>query len=693
MVKRFLYIVFISLFLFSSLEVLSNEQECLLNKTFNQTTLSINKDVKVKPFYNLSQLENYAAGTDPYEPFNRSMFSFNKFLMDYVVTPIGIGYTTILPRPVITCLDNAFSNLEWPFRTLSCLFSGQFAGAGDETLRFLINSSLGLGGLFDVSKYWFNIYPTERDFGLALAANGVKPGETVILPFLPKNNVRDITGSLFDTIFDGKTYIPFSGVPIALNTAVVNHSLFQSIVSGSLDPYSSYRGSTVLYREIQLKMLKYHKLNYFNNKVVIPPIKKANFTKKLEFFPEGITYSPTGVKYIKLKDFYSLGPYQDTLRITFLYPKDNFNYWYMRLSAFNNDFSKRCQKRIIQLDPNRKDLEYGYWEEPVKKVGPVNERLLIILPGIGGTYNSTTPESLASIYNKEGYKVVSIDSIFTWQFYASRPKGDLPGNIYSDCQELRRAIYQIISSLKQDKKIKNPQITLMGYSFGALHTLKIAQFETSSNNPFNIYRYLAINPPVSLKYAIEKAEELILCGENWTIDKTIDNLANIVCNMMLLPYVKPFDTLELVGISNEQARFISGLYFRASLRHLLYSVYEDGYLPFVKVKSTPNRRNKLYTLLDEVTFTEYAKKALVASYGISLEQLLWMSDLRSIKEELQSNKKIRVIHNVDDFLLSPNDHKFLNETLKERMVWFSNGGHLGNLYLDEVQKELLNLSK
>ena len=125
----------------------------------------------------------------------------------------------------------------------------------------------------------------------------------------------------------------------------------------------------------------------------------------------------------------------------------------------------------------------------------------------------------------------------------------------------------------------------------------------------------------------------------------------------------------------------------------MYSVYEDGYLPFVKVKSTPNRRNKLYTLLDEVTFSEYAKKALVASSGISLEQLLWMSDLRSIKEELQSNKKIRVIHNVDDFLLSPNDHKFLNETLKERMVWFSNGGHLGNLYLDEVQKELLNLSK
>ena len=662
-------------------------------KTHTTTSVKVANKAQVKPFYNLSQLENHVAGVDSYEPFNRSMFAFNKFLMDYIVKPVGVGYTTIFPRPVITCLDNAFSNLEWPFRALSCLASGEYTGAKDETLRFFINTTLGLGGLFDVSRLWFNIYPTERDFGLAFASWGMSQGESLVLPFMAKNNVRDLTGSLFDSIFDAKTYIPFSGAPVALNTAVYNHRLFQNTVKGSLDPYSAYRAAMTLNRQIQYQMLKYKKFNYFSKKVSLPRIPYGNPYIKKGFFPDGTTYLSNGVRYVKLNNYYSLGPYQDTLRVTFLYPKDNFNLWYMRLSAFNNDFSKRCQARTIQLDPNRKELEYGYWEEPVKQVGPVNERLLIILPGIGGLYNSTTPESLASVFNQQGYKVVSIDSIFTWQFYASRTKGNLPGNIYDDCQEIRRAIYKIISSLKKDNKIKDPQITLMGYSLGALHTLKVAQLETISGNPFNFHRYLAINPPVSKDYAIERAQELTLQGANWTIEQTIENLAHIASNMMLLPYVKPFDALELVNLTKDQARFISGLYFRASLRELLYAIYKDGYLPFINVESTPNRRNKLYSKLDKVTFKEYAIKALTPTTGLSFEQLLWLSNLRSMSKELKNNQKIRVVHNVDDFLLSPSDHKFLNETLQDRLIWFSNGGHLGNLYLSEVQNILLELAR
>ena len=178
-----------------------------------------------------SELSFALSGNDPVEGFNRSMFAVTDFGMEYVVDPLGRVYTSILPRPAIEKFNNLCVNLEFPARAFSCLGRAEFGGAWDELCRFLINTTVGIAGLFDPAGAWFDIYSTESDFGQMFAAWGIGPGCTFILPFMASLNVRDGVGSIFDMAFDIKTYIPYAGYATALNRMVVAHRAYEKAVN------------------------------------------------------------------------------------------------------------------------------------------------------------------------------------------------------------------------------------------------------------------------------------------------------------------------------------------------------------------------------------------------------------------------------------------------------------------------------
>ena len=92
-----------------------------------------------------TDVETMLGGSDPLEPWNRSMFSCTDFLMNYVADPVGRVYTTIFPRPFIEHFNNLCVNLEYPARAVSTLLRAEWGAAGDETLRFLINTTIGCG--------------------------------------------------------------------------------------------------------------------------------------------------------------------------------------------------------------------------------------------------------------------------------------------------------------------------------------------------------------------------------------------------------------------------------------------------------------------------------------------------------------------------------------------------------------------
>ena len=126
-------------------------------------------------------LEEY----DPWEPFNEKMFTFNYNMDKYVLKPIAKAYNFVMPDRLQQMIDSGFDNLLVVPRVVNNLLQWRPKGAGAELGRFLINSTFGIGGLFDIAKQEFGLQKTRVDFGQTLGIWGVSPGPFLVLPFLP----------------------------------------------------------------------------------------------------------------------------------------------------------------------------------------------------------------------------------------------------------------------------------------------------------------------------------------------------------------------------------------------------------------------------------------------------------------------------------------------------------------------------
>jgi phospholipid-binding lipoprotein MlaA len=134
-------------------------------------------------------LEEY----DPWEPLNTKVFEFNRQVDRWILKPVAQGYNFVMPDPVQIGISNLFYNIRFPSRFLNNVFQGKVRGAATEMGRFMLNTTFGLGGLYDVAKD-MDITTPEEDTGQTLGFYGVKPGPYVVLPLLPPFNVRDLVG-------------------------------------------------------------------------------------------------------------------------------------------------------------------------------------------------------------------------------------------------------------------------------------------------------------------------------------------------------------------------------------------------------------------------------------------------------------------------------------------------------------------
>jgi phospholipid-binding lipoprotein MlaA len=134
---------------------------------------------------------------DPWEPFNTSVFEFNRKLDKYALKPVAQGYDFIIPDFVQVGISNMFYNLRFPQRFLNNVFQGKVKGAGIEVGRFLLNTTVGYAGFLDLAKEIDLVTPDE-DFGQTLGFYGMKPGPYLVLPFLQPFTVRDFAGYVTD---------------------------------------------------------------------------------------------------------------------------------------------------------------------------------------------------------------------------------------------------------------------------------------------------------------------------------------------------------------------------------------------------------------------------------------------------------------------------------------------------------------
>jgi len=194
---------------------------------------------------------------DPLERFNRSMFAFNDAVDKAVAKPVAKAYVKVTPRFVRTGVSNVFNNLNTLGTAVNDVLQGKMKQAGRDSARFLMNSTLGLGGLFDPATP-AGLELNDEDFGQTFGKWGVKPGPYLMLPLLGPSTFRDTFGKLADQftypvywLEDDSTRLIIRGVSL-LDMRADLLDLDEQLEQ-SYDRYAFVRNAWLQRREFQVK--------------------------------------------------------------------------------------------------------------------------------------------------------------------------------------------------------------------------------------------------------------------------------------------------------------------------------------------------------------------------------------------------------------------------------------------------------
>ena len=155
----------------------------------------------VPPQSDVEAYAYYKEVNDPLEPLNRVTMKFNTAVQKVIIKPATRVYRAALPKPVRRGVTNLLRNLETPVVLANDLLQGEEKRAWHTFKRFVINSTVGVGGLIDVAAKTGIPYHDE-DFGQTLAVHGVRQGPYIVLPFFGPSNPRDAAGLVADILMD-----------------------------------------------------------------------------------------------------------------------------------------------------------------------------------------------------------------------------------------------------------------------------------------------------------------------------------------------------------------------------------------------------------------------------------------------------------------------------------------------------------
>ena len=193
---------------------------------------------------------------DPLEKINRVTFYVNDALYRWFIDPTGKVYGFIIPVFIQKGIRHIVYNAAMPVRLINNVFQGKFGGAGRELLRFLVNTTVGIGGIFDPATK-FHIKRADQDTGRTFGKYGFGNGFYFVIPFFGPSTGRDALGKIFDTLEDPTSYLPLTvGVFIRYNEAVLTVPEYEEKTGHHFDAYSRLRDYYVLLRKSQLREVK-----------------------------------------------------------------------------------------------------------------------------------------------------------------------------------------------------------------------------------------------------------------------------------------------------------------------------------------------------------------------------------------------------------------------------------------------------
>ena len=319
--------------------------------------------------------------------------------------------------------------------------------------------------------------------------------------------------------------------------------------------------------------------------------------------------------------------------------------------------------------------------------------LIFLIAGTGAPYNSTLNEFLKKLYYGAGYHVVQLSSPTSYDFMSSASRYATPGISKDDAEDLYR-VMQGVRAQHTDLPITDFYLT--GYSLGALNAAFVAHLDETRRS-FNFKKVLLLNPPVNLYTSITNLDKLVqtnVKGINNTTTFYELVLAKLTRYFRQKGYIDLNDALlydfqqSKQHLTNEQMAMLIGTSFRFSSADIAFT------------SDLINRRGLItppkFPISEGTSLSPFLKRALQCDFdcylteqvipswrartdGGSLLQLVDQVSLYALKDYLQTNTKISVMHNADDVILGSGDLGFLRKTFGDRLTVYPYGGHCGNI--------------
>ncbi len=207
-------------------------------------------------------LAEYRANNDPLEPANRELYAVHDAIDTHVTAPIARGYRDVVPQAVRSHLAQLMDNIASPALLSNDMMQGKPRRAGDTLMRLLINTTIGVGGLFDPATHLG--YPKHQsDFSITLALWGVEPGPYVVIPAIGLSEARSIAVYPSKILLSPPTFLPLSTSLQAANmgelaTATVDErtgllDAVDGVKHTAIDPYATFRSLFRQHHEAEIE--------------------------------------------------------------------------------------------------------------------------------------------------------------------------------------------------------------------------------------------------------------------------------------------------------------------------------------------------------------------------------------------------------------------------------------------------------
>lgn len=566
---------------------------------------------------------------DPLEPVNRSIWAFNHSVLRGVIRPTSTVYRKAVPKPVRRSINHFGRNICVLGRVANESLQGRWKDVGHDSLRFLTNTTVGVGGLFDPATRW-KIPKPNADFGQTLRAWGWQPSAFIMLPILGPSDEASLTGSVVDELAEPWNY----SEPLRLASYGVTFNRISEFATDAL-------------LKIQVEADPYSVLKLAWSQYVQPQAQQP--------FPLGP------------RDQASL----ETLSVAAMALQDS-------------EFGAKSKSLKVPIAATGRCLPCNLWKQP--HPAP----LVYVAPGIGSHRLSTTTLAIAEGLFQRGFSVVATSSVFHSEFMETASTAKLPGHPISDANDLLNSLTAIDQLMQTKYPGQFTSRALVGCSMGAYQTLLLATKPLDQDgSTLRFDRYVAINPPIDLHHGVRTIDRMFRSPDAWPVEirqKRINHAVQKAAALALMPpkagAIPPFDTAE--------SQYLIGLTFRYVLRDAIFSSQFRHNQGVLKTRLSQFRREPAYQEILAFSYADYLNRLLVPAFATDpavLADFKRFGSLRNLTPQLRKCTTVRVITNRNDFLLTDGDLDWLTKTFgPAHCKVFATGGHLGNLATPEMRQ-------